>query len=246
MTMIVSPAILGILLVGVAAAARADERPLKVFVLAGTSNMLGANARLENLPDALRNPPIQPDVFVYQQGEWVPLEAGKNLVGNEATFARAMTKHLGEPIGIAWISVRYVASPSIGPQINSIVKQSHEKGRPVEIGGMLLDVSFGDGIKEETAKVYQEGLVRWVEATRRDVGNPKLPIAMNRAIPPVAGTPYLEVVRQAQDAVRLPGFRVFSCDDVPRGRDKVHFDTAGRLEMGRRFADAMIELLKAQ
>jgi hypothetical protein len=110
---------------------------------------------------------------------------------------------------------------------------------------MLLDVSFGDGLKEETAKAYQEGLVRWIETVRRDIGNEKLPIVMNRAIPPLPSTPYLELVRQAQDSVKLPNFRVFDCDDVSKGGDKVHFNTAGRLEMGKRFAAGMIELLKA-
>ena len=37
---------------------------------------------------------------------------------------------------------------------------------------------------------------------------------------------------------------MFNCDDVPRGGDKVHFNTEGRLEMGKRFAAAMIELIK--
>ena len=56
-----------------------------------------------------------------------------------------------------------MASNSPGPGIQNIVKQSREKGRSVEIAGMLLDVSYGDGGKEETAKAYGEGLVRWVE-----------------------------------------------------------------------------------
>jgi hypothetical protein len=109
---------------------------------------------------------------------------------------------------------------------------------------MLLDVSFRDGINEETAKAYAENLPRWVEVTRRDIGEARLPIVMNRAIPPVARTPYLDQVRKAQDAFALPHFRVFDCDDVSRGGDNVHFTTAGRLEMGRRCAAAMIELLE--
>ena len=108
MSRILAPTLLLILLVGASASGGDQQRPLQVFVLAGTSNMLGANAKIENLPDELRKP--QPDVLVYQQGNWAPLEAGKNLVGNEATFGQVMTKHLGEPIGILWISVRYVAS----------------------------------------------------------------------------------------------------------------------------------------
>lgn len=219
------------------------ERPLKVFVLAGTSNMLGAPAKLDKLPEDLREP--MKDVLVYQKGEWVPLEAGKTLVGNEATFGRAMAKHLGEPVGILWISVASTSGKSPGSGISNMVKQSRVKGRPIVIAGMLLDVSYRDGINEDTAKAYGENLVRWVEAARKDFGNENLPIVMNRAIPPGKGTPYLDVVRKAQDAAKIPNFRVFNCDDVPRGGDKVHFQTEGRLEMGKRFAAGMIELMKS-
>src|SRR5687767_15068223 len=114
--------IASLLLAAIASSARAEDPPLKVFVLAGTSNMLGANAKIDDLPEELREP--QKNILIYRNGDWTPLEAGKNLAGNEATFGQAMTKHLGEPIGIVWISVRYVASPSIGPNVNNIVKQS--------------------------------------------------------------------------------------------------------------------------
>lgn len=234
--------VLGI--VGRAAADDAEPKPLKVFVLVGTSNMLGANAKPENLPEDLRGP-IK-DVLVAQKGEWIPLEAGKSLVGNEAAFGQVMAKHLGQPIGIVWLSVRYIDSPSIGPNLNNVVKTWREKGRQIEIAGMLVDVSYGDGNKEETAKAYGERLVKWIESTRRDLGNEKLPIVMNRAIPPASSKSCLHLVREAQDAAKLPNFRVFNCDDVQRGADKVHFTTAGRIEMGKRFATNMIELMQAE
>jgi hypothetical protein len=243
MSKFLAPILFLILLVTLPATAGERERPLKVFVLAGTSNMLGAPAKIDKLPDDLRQP--LKDVLVYQKGDWVPLEAGKNLVGNEAVFGQAMTKHLGEPVGIIWISVASASGKSPAASINNIVTQAREKGRPIVIAGMLLDVSFRDGIKEETAEAYGENLPRWIESTRRDLGNPHLPIVMNRAIPPVPRSPYLDLVRKAQDAVKLPSFRVFHCDDVTRGGDKVHFNTEGRLEMGSRFAAAMIELMKA-
>ncbi len=220
----------------------AAVRPLKVFVLAGTSNMLGAPAKVENLPADLREPLAE--VLTYRSGQWTPIEAGKNLVGNEATFGRAMAKHLGEPVGIIWTSVRYVASDSPGPAIQNIVKQSREKGRPVEIAGMLLDVSYGDGNKEETAKAYGDGLTRWVETARRDLGE-NLPIVLMRAIPPRSSPSPLETVRRVQDGLKLPSFRLVNSDEIERGGDRVHFTTAGRLELGRRYAAAMIELLPA-
>lgn len=219
-----------------------DQRPLQVFVLAGTSNMHGRNANPQDLPEGLRQP--QPNILVHEKGEWTPLAAGKNLVGNEATFGEAMTRHLGEPIGIIRIGVGSASERPKGTSINNIVKQSRAAGRPVVIAGMLLDVSFRDGIQQEKAQGYAENLPRWIAAFREEIGVAQLPIAMNRAIPPVPKTPYLDQVRKAQDEARLPHFRLFHCDDVARGGDNIHFNTAGRLEMGRRFAAAMIELMK--
>jgi|GEM_PF-2834987 len=235
----------GLLLFGpsVVVANAADERPLKVFVLAGTSNMLGRSAKPEDLPDDLRG--SLADVLDYRGGVWTPLEAGKNLVGNEATFGQAIAKHLGEPIGIIWISAASSADKSPAAGINNIVKQSREKGRPIVIAGMLVDVSYRDG-NEERAKAYRENMIRWIETTRRELANPDLPIVLMRAIPPRSNNSPLETVRQAQDSLKLPRFRVVPSDDIERGGDRVHFTTAGRLELGKRYAAAMIELLKSK
>ena len=45
--------------------------------------------------------------------------------------------------------------------------------------------------------------------------------------------------------LKLPSFRLVKSDEIERGGDRVHFTTAGRLELGRRYAAAMIELLPA-
>ena len=235
-------ALVGFLLSGPPVAGAADERPLKVFVLAGTSNMLGRSAKLEDLPDDLQKPLT--DVLDYRGGVWTPLEAGKNLVGNEATFGQKLATHLGEPIGIIWISAASSADKSPAAGINNIVKQSREKGRPIVIAGMLVDVSYRDG-NEERAKAYRENMIRWIETTRRELANPDLPIVLMRAIPP-RNNSHLETVRQAQDSLKLPRFRVVSSDDIERGGDQVHFTTAGRLELGKLYAAAMIELLKGK
>jgi hypothetical protein len=175
---------------------------------------------------------LSADVLTYRGGELVPIEAGNDLVGNEATFGRAMAKHLGQPVGIVWTSVRYVASDSPGPAIQNIVKQSGEKGRPVEIAGVLLDVSYGDGNKEETAKVYGEGLIRWVETARRDLGDANLPIVLMRAIPPRSSPSPLGTVRRAQDGLKMTSFRIVNSDEIERAGDRVHFTLPAALSWG--------------
>jgi hypothetical protein len=109
-----------------------------VFVLGGTSNMLGAAAEIDKLPEELRQ----------------PLRMCK-CTGRASGFR--------SNAGRTSISVASAAGKSPAANINNIVKQSAAKGRPIIIHGMLLDVSYRDGIKEETAKAYGDNLVRWVD-----------------------------------------------------------------------------------
>ena len=126
----------------------------------------------------------------------------------------------------------------------SVVEGARDSGRPIVLAGILSDVNFRDGIQVEEAATYKDNVICWIEFTRKELGIPDYPIVMNRAIPPVARTPYLEPIRKAQDAIDLSPFRVFNCDAVPRSSDNVHFNTEGRLEMGKRFAKEMIPVLK--
>jgi hypothetical protein len=59
-------------------------------------------------------------------------------------------------------------------------------------------------------------MARWIETTRRELGNPDLPIVLMRAIPPRSPNSHLETVRQAQDALKLSRFRLVPSDDIER------------------------------
>ena len=84
---------------GTVAPAADTEKPLKVFILIGTSNMMGFGANIGQLPPELKHQ--EKDVMVCQDGAWVPLKPGEwKQAGPEHSFAQAMVKDLGEPIGI--------------------------------------------------------------------------------------------------------------------------------------------------
>ena len=231
------------------AATQAVEPPLKVFVFAGTSNLCSGFSA--ELPDDLKQ--TQKDVLVYQGGRWVPLEPGGKAMplperfGPEVTFGQAMTKHLGEPIGIIMGGLIMVAPadhPETFTELINKVKEA-QKSRPIVVAGMLIQAGERDGYTEEWAKAFQKNLTGLIERVRRDLGNAAMPIAINRAIPNSAAFPYVDEVRKTEASIDLPGFRVVDCDDVPRGGDKIHYTTKGQVELGKRYAAAMIELLKA-
>ena len=234
----------------------AQEAPLRVFVLAGQSNMYGNGAVRTDLPADLLAP--QKDVLVFQDGTWVPLEPGKaplqagQTFGPEVTFGRAMAQHFGGPIGIIKLSpggtnlaVQWspeAAKSLYGKLLRSV--QDARKSRPIVIAGMLWMQGEADAVHEEMAGAYQKNLTHLIEAARRDFGSPGLPFACGSVNPPP--TPryaYADLVRKAQAGIDLPGYRMFDCDDLPKGNDHLHYNSRGQRELGERFARALVELL---
>lgn len=234
-----------ILFAGLSAHAAAEGPPLKVFLFAGTSNL--ASGKVAELPDDLKQP--QDDVLVWQQGHWLPLNPGKSPLrwkgdhfGPEVAFARDMTKYLGEPIGIITTTLGAVDNHKNYGEIVKLVKDA-QKSRPIIIAGMLVQAGERDAETEERANALGKNLTDLIESARRDFGNAAMPLAINRAIP--YKNKLIDVVRQAEASLHVPGFRMVDCDDVPRGGDNTHYTSKGQLEFGKRVADAMIELMKA-
>jgi hypothetical protein len=250
-------AVLGFLV----ASLSADE-PLPVFVLAGTSNMTGGGARVADLTDEQRLP--QKDVLIFQGGSWVPLEAGKapsrgNNVGIELGFGQTMAKHLGKQVGIITGPMRTASPDESG--YASIVRsvQAAQKSRPIVVVGMAVQLYEVDSRTEEGAKAFGQNLTKYIESARRDFGNEKLVFAKNKALAPrtdgtpadvqtlpAGGFPHLEIIRAAETSLQLPGFGLTKLDDLSRGRDNVHYDTKGILELGKRHAETIIGLMKSQ
>ena len=88
-----------------AEAPASSAQPLKVFILIGTSNMAGGGGTFAEMPGDLRH--TQKDVLVCQDKffhptyAWAPLQEGEwHQTGPEHSFAQAMVKFLGEPIGL--------------------------------------------------------------------------------------------------------------------------------------------------
>lgn len=243
-------------------AAAAAEPPLQVFVLAGTSNMTGSGARTAELSDEQRQP--RKDVLVFQGGDWLPLEAGKSpqrgdKFGVEVSFGTAMAEHLGHPIGIILGSMR-TASPEQGAYAQMVrTVQAAQKTRPIVITGMVVQLFEDDARTEEMAQAYPRNITRYIESARRDFGNPAMLFVKNKVLTPqedrsklavtpqslpLSGFPFLEKLGNDEATLEIPGFGRTDLADLPRGRDKVHYDTKGILELGQRHAATMIMLLK--
>ena len=115
-----------------------------------------------------------------------------------------------------------------------------------EVVGLAWMQGEGDSKKVDDANRYEERLDALLSAFRTELGLPKLPIALGLVNPeggkyrPVA----VEIVRAAQMRVAAADewTELIDTDDLSKDPDRVHYDSAGLIEMGFRFAQRQAEL----
>lgn len=227
--------------------------PLKVFLLAGQSNMVGKRSLAAELPPALRQE--QPRALFFTAGGWVPLRPGVSEpagFGPELAFAERMTDGLGESIGLVKFSVGGTNlavqwSPqredSLYAQLLRQVRAAAQT-RPVQVVGMVWMQGGNDAKSLAMATAYRANLEALLRQVRQDTGNPDLKFVCGRSASPPDRFPHVALVRQAQTGIDAPGYAWVDCDPIAMGPDGVHYSTAGQVQAGYLFADAMLRLLR--
>jgi hypothetical protein len=188
-----------------AASNQAADRPVKTFILAGQSNMVGWGDSTK-LPDDLRNGNDR--VLMFENGKWQPLKPhqpannGQKRVGltefsfgPEIAFGHAMAKAWpNETIGIIKLSVGGTSVLAWKPEWSkqdagrvgqgrhgSLFKKLMQKveqartSRDIDIIGFLWLQGGGDMKKVDVAKEYLDNLASLVRAVRYQTGNSDLP-----------------------------------------------------------------------
>jgi len=186
-------------------ALQAADRPLKVFILAGQSNMVGWGDSTK-LPDDLRNGNNR--VLMFENGKWQPLQpirkAQKNQeklgmtefsFGPEIAFGHEMAKAWpDEKIGIVKFAIGGTSILTWKPdwskedadragqgQFGSLYKKLLEKveqartAQEIEIVGFLWEQGDGDMKNVAVANEYLGNLKSLVAAVRKDTSVPDLP-----------------------------------------------------------------------
>lgn len=210
------PVVLAALL-AVSISAHAADKPIRTFILAGQSNMVGWGDSTK-LPDDLRNGNDR--VQMFENGKWQPLRPhqpankGQKRVGltefsfgPEIAFGHAMAKAWpDETIGIIKFSIGGTSVLAWKPDWSkqdadhvgqgrhgSLYKKLTEKveqakkGRNIEMVGLLWLQGGGDMKKVDVAKEYLENLKSLVAAVRRATGVADLPFIYGS--PRVEGIP---------------------------------------------------------
>jgi hypothetical protein len=233
-------------------------QPLKVFILAGQSNAMGQYASKSSLPTALQG--AQEDVILRADGTWTTLQPGRNTAttndfGPEITFGRAMADAWkGENIAI--IKVGYGATTlagdwnpdNPGPRYTDLLNAVNTAmaelsvGYDAEIAGMLWMQGESDAFTLANAQAYEANLRNFIQSVRDDLGTENLPFVIGQISDAAAWT-YGDTVQLAQWNVgqTMPFTTTILTNDLSLISN--HYDAAGQMELGYRFAAGMLTLI---
>lgn len=242
----------------------------KLFVLAGQSNM-GGRGRYDALPpgDDGALPADVRLVAVSLDVHGRPLAGGLRpaVFGPELGLARSLAAALPAD---RLLLVKYAVDasslldwapdwdpeaaaltghPEFGPlydDLLDLVRQAIAAGQPghgCRPAAVLWVQGERDALYPQAAAAYEANLAALVRALRADLGAPHLPFLVGQVDPPRDRYPAAEVVRAAQAAVArtLPGVYLVDTQGLSRYDDGLHYDTAGQLALGRRFARVYLD-----
>jgi len=228
--------------------------PAKVYILAGQSNMVGI-ASSSNLPSDLAGPrddvwgfEITENVF-FPKPRWSRLDAG-GVFGPEISFARRMADHHRQPVGVIKVakggtSLAQDWSPDRrGDLYDWLVATVQEavKTGAFEIEAVIWMQGERDARIEAMAGLYAQNLTHFIQKLRGDLNQPDLPFVFGRVNPPKMYSPFVDQVRRAQQGLDMPYAVMVDCDGLTKQRDGLHYNAAGQVALGQRFATALIKL----
>lgn len=231
--------------------ARAES--VDVYILAGQSNMVGLGITSE-LPPEFQAP--QNDVLfnvLHVTNGWTTLRPGGGAeFGPEITFGRH-TADLQAPNSIALYKFAVGATslavdwdPDAGPLypqlmqgLRDAVDALRQAGHQPQIKAMLWMQGESDALSADWAAAYETNFTNFISRVRSDVGVEALPFVFGQIYAPTL--PFRNVVRaaQARVAAHVPGATMILTDDLPVYNDRLHYNTAGLMGMGYRFAVAL-------
>ena len=222
--------------------------PIKVFVMAGQSNMVGSGGE-STLPEALRSP--QDDVLFNWQirtnetrfsdgfEALRPLTGIGGTFGSEITFGRALADALTEDVAIVkvayvgrglerwWVPWRNELFQVMTSHTDAALADLVSQGYTPEVAGFAWVQSQADANWEYAANRYEQNLESMVGAFRDHYNDPDL-IFMQNQHHASARAPYGELVRQAKIAFTEndPHSYLVNIDDQFIQSDKIHLGGA--------------------
>ena len=226
--------------------ADAEERPDRVILLIGQSNMAG-RAPLEDGDEK----PIEGVLLLNGEGEWI---AATNPLNRFATDRKNLSmQRIGPGFGFARHLASQLKEEKIGLVVNARGGSSinlwkpgqtlydHTLARLKAAGITKVDgVIWHQGESDAQDPQYLEKLVALVSNLRRDAGTATMPF--------VAGEVFKDVPvneRMRGLPARVKNTAVVSAREL-KVFDGVHFDRASQLILGKRYAEALLSMVRQE
>lgn len=267
----------------VAIPTHAADKPIKAFILAGQSNMVGYGDSTE-VPEDVRKSSDR--VLRFEGGKWQPLWPHQPANGNPPTFRFGPEIGFGhemakawpdETIGIIKFAIGGTSLLAWKPEwskedadrvgqggLGSLYKRLMEKvkqakaERDIEIVGFLWLQGGGDMKNVDVAKEYLDNLKSLVAAVRKDTGVADLPFLYGSArigdvpddlsdlVPKLMDGRYPAaqwVVKAQSDAQKaISNSKMVILRNIERHGGYGHYNTAGQLEVGKLFAEGLLDM----
>ena len=235
----------------------------KLFVLAGQSNMVG-RGRYDELPPEDHSLPGNVEIHA------VALDAGLNDVrgsfGPEHSLARDLGQaHQDQRLVLVKYAVdasslldwapdwdrataEVTGHPEFGPLYHKLLDLVAEVQSGIQEPCPVAAVFWMQGERDAAipgaGQQYEQNLSHLITRLRADLGVPALPFVVGQVNPPPDRYPLVEEVRAAQAwAVQQAGHAALvPTEGLPKTPDNLHYNTAGQMELGQRFAEAYLDL----
>ncbi len=178
-----------------------EQTPVRVFIFAGQSNMVGADSKVRDIQRfppfrGLENP--QPEVrFSYCIGRenktrsngWIDLQPVNHFVGPELSFARKVTQSSKHPIAIIKCAAGgttlggdwnpdeptgFKLYPVLMELIQESLSELEAQGIPYQIEGFMWHQGENDMFVKEYMPQYGKNLANFLSCIRRDLKTPDL------------------------------------------------------------------------
>lgn len=238
-------------------AAQDSKQPPLVFLLAGQSNMVG-HGKAAELPQEYAKAPA--NVHLFESGKLRPLSArADGEFGPEISFGHELAKAMPDRVIIfvkhstGGTSLDKDWNPSNRNRLYDKLLANYKeatKGQKHELVAVLWSQGGADAKDEASAKAYAARFKEFIESLRKDLDAPKLPFYFSGAKPDDPVTPgmksrfpHIEHIRTAyvETAKTVPQTMMVSTVGLKMGRDGIHYDTAGQIDFGKRYAEAYLK-----
>lgn len=235
-----------------------------LILMGGQSNMVG-QGKIEEL----EVPPGRPDKIYYiNKGLTSRQLANTKNFGPEHSLTKVLSQHFAEDYREIILLKYAIGGSSLLDWAPDYSAEKAEITGNARFGNMYETFfQYIDSVQElygtepaallwmqgerdaripEAGKEYYPNFKKFIESFRERIGEPNLPIIFAKVNPPQDRYPALGIVNDAQQRIadEMEGVSMIETQGLDKHKDNLHYNTAGQLELGRRFAEELLKEIR--